>query len=147
MPPDNWWVKLCDFGISKNLEDGIRDSTLKGTLDYMAPELLDDQRSHLPRDNQAADIWALGEIVVRILTGDQTFQPRQMVWRYVQNDEPFPLERLYANGIQDNVCQFVMSLMMASPEARLTSENALRHEWMTLYESPSLDPLIPQFTK
>jgi len=39
-PPNDWWVKIADFGISKRIEDGLGvTNTLQGTPGYIAPEL------------------------------------------------------------------------------------------------------------
>ncbi|KAF2463303.1 kinase-like protein [Lindgomyces ingoldianus] len=142
MPPDNWWIKLCDFGISKNLADDFTKSTVKGTLAYMAPELLekvDSVKERNSRNNQAADMWALGEIVVRMLTGEPTFTSPLMLLKYVERSPPLPLERLEELQITDEACLFVRSLMKVPPEERLTSQEALRQNWMSIYESPVLE--------
>ena len=39
-PPEHWWVKIGDFGLSKRAEEELAvSSTLKGTLGFLAPEL------------------------------------------------------------------------------------------------------------
>jgi serine/threonine protein kinase len=132
---------LCDFGISKNIAEGLSESTVKGTRQYMAPELLEyiePSKDTGSRSNQAADMWALGEIAVRMLTGEQTFPKPPMLWEYVKNPDKFPLDRL--PGLDNNVCQFIMGVMMLRPEKRLTSEQALQQAWMRAYESPSFNP-------
>jgi serine/threonine protein kinase len=48
-------IKLCDFGVSRNLTaDMIKDQI--GTPAYMAPEI----HQRLPFVGWAADVWALG---------------------------------------------------------------------------------------
>ncbi|KAL9622126.1 MAG: hypothetical protein Q9160_003469 [Pyrenula sp. 1 TL-2023] len=138
MPPDRWWIKLCDFGISKGLDDGLTDSTLKGTMPYMAPELLDPAKDSHPRNGQAADMWALGEIISRMLTGEPTFKSQPLLWNFVQNLENFPLDRFRLCGIENHICELITSIMTARPEDRMTSEDALQTEWMKIYETPSL---------
>jgi serine/threonine protein kinase len=40
MPPEHWWVKIGDFGISKRVEEGLTTSSiLKGASGFLAPEL------------------------------------------------------------------------------------------------------------
>ena len=78
--PD-WWVKIGDFGISKRAEEGLTAlRTLNGTPGFLAPELLaqfglfDDSDFDMSEEyTVAVDIWSLGEIVFRALTGTQAF--------------------------------------------------------------------------
>jgi len=57
------FVKLCDFGFAKVVVDG-RTYTRCGTPEYTAPEMLLNEGV-----NQACDWWALGVLVVEMLTG------------------------------------------------------------------------------
>ncbi|KAJ5371668.1 hypothetical protein N7517_003674 [Penicillium concentricum] len=60
-PPDDWWVKIADFGISKRIEDDIgKSTTMKGTKGYIAPEVYKLIESGTP---YAVDIWAAGEVM------------------------------------------------------------------------------------
>lgn len=142
MPPDSWWIKLCDFGISKNLADDYTQSTVKGTLAYMAPELLekvDSEKERNSSNHQAADMWALGEILVRILTGEPTFQSPVMLLKHVASSRPIPLGCLEQHQITEDARIFIASLLRIPPEERLTSREALLHNWMSIYESPVLE--------
>lgn len=58
-------IQLIDFGLSKWLSIGSRTTTLCGTLNYMAPEVL----SREPYGH-AADWWSLGIVTCRMLTGE-----------------------------------------------------------------------------
>ncbi|TPX47640.1 hypothetical protein SeMB42_g00411 [Synchytrium endobioticum] len=60
-------VKLCDFGLSKEIFD-TTTQTPCGTIGYTAPEILQDQRY-----NFEVDIWSLGCVLYTILCGFQPF--------------------------------------------------------------------------
>lgn len=59
------YIRLTDFGLSDMEEDTI---TTRGTLQYMAPEVLNNQLS-----GKAVDWWALGALLYEMLTGEPPF--------------------------------------------------------------------------
>lgn len=65
-------VKILDFGIAKSLEEGDADLTatgsICGTAAYVAPEYL-----HDPTPSRAADVYAVGLILLEMLTGKRAF--------------------------------------------------------------------------
>lgn len=60
-------VKLADFGTSKPMDQDSIVSGLKGTPNWMAPEVIKSQI--LPRGWLQADVWSVGCTVVEMLTG------------------------------------------------------------------------------
>ncbi len=59
-------IKLIDFGIAKQLSlTSNRDTLVMGSPLWMAPEQLDGRKSVSP----ATDVWALGLLAYRLLTG------------------------------------------------------------------------------
>ena len=60
-------VKLCDFGVSGNVDDTRWTSDARGTIRYMAPELFDRKLT------KKADIWAIGCIVLQFITGKRPY--------------------------------------------------------------------------
>lgn len=60
-------VKLADFGTSKPMDQDSVVSGLKGTPNWMAPEVI---RNQLRQGGwQRADVWSVGCTVVEMLTG------------------------------------------------------------------------------
>ncbi len=133
-PPDPWWVKLSDFGISKRAADNFAaSSTLKGTLRYMAPELLGFVESGGESDTrnaQAADMWALGEIVFQMLTKEPTFKNMNLLSTYIRSPEGFPSAILRDHDVSEAGINFISSIMQPKPEARQTAAQALLQAWM-----------------
>lgn len=66
---DAGYIQLVDFGISKQLDGaGSKTRSIRGTPEYMAPEMLKKQGYSLQ-----IDWWALGTICFELLTGQAPF--------------------------------------------------------------------------
>jgi len=130
MPPnEKWWLVLADFGISKRVDPGNEPSAAD---DFMAPELLRSTNGDaLERisDFKAADMWALGEIIVRMLTGEATFQNPRELMEYCSG-KPFPFDRpsLFITATGKD---FISSLMAVHPKERLSTSQCIEHRWMS----------------
>ncbi|UYV66224.1 STK17B [Cordylochernes scorpioides] len=57
-------VKLCDFGISRVLSEGVEVREIIGTPDYVAPEIL-----HYNPISLATDMWSVGVLAYVLLSG------------------------------------------------------------------------------
>ncbi|KAF2103106.1 kinase-like protein [Rhizodiscina lignyota] len=131
-PPAEWWVKLGDFGISNRAADRGGPSTVKGTLEFMAPELLgfgQPANDSQPYDYQPADMWALGEIGFRMLTGERTFKNLRALGDYCRGVDQYPSGRLVPSAGPDGV-QFAMNLMAVDANRRMKASEALQHPWL-----------------
>lgn len=135
--PD-WWVKIGDFGISKRAEEGVTAlRTLKGTPGFFAPEmlvqlgLLDGNDLLISEEYTVAiDIWSLGEIAFRALTGKQPFPTIKSLGTYIKGTSSFPIDVLHAHGVSSECCDLLKSLMALMPKDRLTAREALGHVWI-----------------
>jgi serine/threonine protein kinase len=52
-------TKLADFGWSNYLNGQIKRTTYCGTLDYLAPEMIEKDHKH----DQGVDLWAIGVLI------------------------------------------------------------------------------------
>lgn len=141
MPPGRpWWVKISDFGLSKNIQQSrALPSNVCGTLGFLAPELLGfntpgDQLSQLEKW-KAADIWAFGETVYRLLTGVSSFGDSiQDLGQYVRYKTEFPREALWKSKISPGGIDFLRHCMAPCPIDRPSATAAVGlSRWPTSY--------------
>ncbi|GFG30472.1 hypothetical protein Cfor_12781 [Coptotermes formosanus] len=62
-------VKIGDFGLSTRTENGERKTTMCGTPNYIAPEILE-KKGH----GQEVDVWSIGCIMFTLLVGKPPFE-------------------------------------------------------------------------
>jgi uncharacterized protein (DUF433 family) len=87
--------KVTDFGLAKRLREGTgttQTGAVLGTPEYMAPEQAAGRKDVGP----AADVWALGAILYRLLTGRPPFHAATPLDTLVQvlEQEPVPPREL-----------------------------------------------------
>ncbi len=88
-------VQLIDFGFAKKLYDDEWLEDFCGTPNYIAPEIVSRDKSY---DPMPADIWALGVVLYRLLTGKFPFECKfQLLY-------PNPLKLKMKTKITQNKC-------------------------------------------
>jgi serine/threonine protein kinase len=130
-----WWVKLTDFGISKRVEAPVAGNpTFCGTPGYMPPEMirhllgLSSQGVSLPPDYPAGDMWSLGVMMFRILTGSDPFPSMPDVLIYCDDDaRPFPVTPLVSERISPPAMAFARTLLHPMCAQR---QEAIGHVWI-----------------
>ena len=63
---------ICDFSLSRSVNSSEPNSTIRGVLPFIAPEVF-----HNGKFTQKSDIYALGIIMYLIATGDPPFRDRE----------------------------------------------------------------------
>ncbi|MFE1943800.1 protein kinase domain-containing protein [Streptomyces massasporeus] len=112
--------KVIDFGISRPMDSELRTETgrLIGTPPFMAPE-----QFRRPREvGPAADIFALGSVMVHAATGRGPFDSDSpyIVAYQVVHDEPD------LTGVPDEVAPLVLRCLAKEPEERPTPDELMR---------------------
>ncbi|KAH7162041.1 hypothetical protein B0J13DRAFT_600777 [Dactylonectria estremocensis] len=116
-PPDHWSIKLCDFGLSKPI-DQTTSLGIRGTPGFLPPELLGYTVDPKSTDPCLGDIWCLGELIFLTLTGKLSAycNIKSQTLRDSQASEP--------------AIEFVMALMQVDPSKRSSAQKASTHRWM-----------------
>jgi serine/threonine-protein kinase len=121
-------VKVIDFGIAKSLLSKTvvtQGERVLGSPRYMAPEQLKASRNTDTR----ADVWALGAILFRLLTGHTPFEQRDMLdlIRAITK-EPAPLLRSLRPDLPEDLEAVVARCLVANPEQRIPSVGELARD-------------------
>lgn len=134
--PDNVFihqmkVKLGDFGLSTKLADSTsKTNIICGTPNYIAPEILN-EKYYGPE----VDIWSLGVLVYTMLIGYPPFETKDIKTTY---DRIKRCDYSYPSHIElsKETKHFIARCLDLNPETRITSEEVLKHPFLTEYPIP-----------
>ena len=66
------YPRICDLGLSQSVNSHKSDSTIRGVLPFIAPEVF-----HTCKFTQKSDVYSFGIIMYLIATGEPPFRDRQ----------------------------------------------------------------------
>ncbi|WIA19038.1 hypothetical protein OEZ85_003698 [Tetradesmus obliquus] len=128
---EDGYVKMADFGFVKKVLPGQRTSTLCGTPEYLAPELIVGE-GHW----QAADWWSLGVLAFELVAGAPPFmhEDRMVMYRRIV-DGVFSCPPHFSAELRD----FVKQLLVRKPAYRLGQGaggvgDIKRHAWFAGFD-------------
>jgi serine/threonine protein kinase len=133
-------VKLGDFGWCCDTQFTARRMTFCGTLEAMAPEILENEPHGV-----MADIWALGIVLFQLLTGTVPFQPgpagiTEDFKQTVQRAEVRLPEDVPRNAAVDDL---LPRLMKPKPQDRAEPKEVLAHPWFQVAATNGQRPALP----
>lgn len=123
-------VKIADFGLSKFFSPETVLSTMCGSPQYVAPEVLgvgDGLKEYSP----AVDMWSVGVILFILLSGYSPFDDDNdaVLFEKIKSgnyDADDPIWDRVSNEAKD----IVAKLLTVDASKRLTAEQALQHPWV-----------------
>jgi response regulator RpfG family c-di-GMP phosphodiesterase/serine/threonine protein kinase len=110
-------AKLLDFGLARYYPQGVTEpGTVLGTLDYMAPEQVQDAHSVDIR----ADLYALGGTMYWCLTGEPPFPPKGNVVQELTTrlTQQAPSARAKRPGVPADLDAVMRKMMALAPKDR-----------------------------
>ncbi|PWN50924.1 hypothetical protein IE53DRAFT_74330 [Violaceomyces palustris] len=149
---DRMNVKIGDFGLAALLKyPEERKKTVCGTPNYIAPEVLYDQKEG---HSFEVDVWSVGVILYTLLVGKPPFQTSdvQKIYDKIRkNDYVIPAEANVSPEAQDLIRQ----ILTRKPSARPTLVEIMNHPWfqsgtIPLYipsSAVNAEPFIPQLSR
>ncbi|KAG8187954.1 hypothetical protein JTE90_027724 [Oedothorax gibbosus] len=114
-------LKIADFGWSVHAPSSRR-TTLCGTLDYLAPEMLDNKPY-----NEKVDLWCLGVLCYEFLVGKPPFEAECTKATYAL------IRRVavrYPHHVSAEARDFINGLLKKDPAERMSVEDVLQHPWV-----------------
>lgn len=116
-------IKICDFGVSKQVKSGERMTEQCGTPAYIAPEILRDKGY----EGFNVDIWSAGVVLFAMLYGTVPFKANNM----------HELHKLIIKGkytlkedISEEARDLLKKLLEPDPRLRISIPNIYKHPWM-----------------
>lgn len=120
-------LKIMDFGLS-SVEDFTDPVVgLFGSIDYVSPEALSQDRI-----THKADIWSLGVILYILLSGYPPFiaQPNRPKQQLIMHGQ-FSFHEKTWKSISSSAKQLISNLLKVDPRMRPTAQEVLEHPWVT----------------
>ena len=137
-------LKIGDFGLAAKLDyDEEKKTTICGTPNYIAPEILD---NHNKGHSFQVDVWSLGVVMFTMLVGKPPFEDvdvKSTYQRIRDNAYSFP-DSLYVSSAAKNLIQ---SILRHDPKSRPTVFDILNHPWFAHNMPPPLPPTIASLNR
>ena len=116
-------VKICDFGVSKRIQENELMIDHCGTPGYIAPEIYKNKGY----EGFQCDIWSAGVTLYYMLSGSQPFRAyslKDMEKKVVKGD----FEEI--KDISDEANDLIKKMLVVDPDKRITINEILNHPWL-----------------
>uniref|UniRef100_A0A8D0KNS5 Death-associated protein kinase 2 n=1 Tax=Salvator merianae TaxID=96440 RepID=A0A8D0KNS5_SALMN len=120
-------IKLIDFGLAHEIEDGVEFKNIFGTPEFVAPEIVNYEPLGL-----AADMWSIGVITYILLSGASPFlgETKQETLANITAVN-YEFDEEFFSHTSDLAKDFIRKLLVKDTRKRLTIQEALAHPWIT----------------
>ncbi|PRP78026.1 serine/threonine kinase 3-like [Planoprotostelium fungivorum] len=129
-------VKIADFGVSKQLDDSGKCSTLTGSPYWMAPEVLIIRGREY---SYKADVWSLGVTCIEMSTGvppQSGATPAQAMRRIPMQAAPKLPQKTDGTQWNENYIDFLTKCLEKDPKNRMDAQEILNHSFFAEVKLP-----------
>lgn len=127
-------IKLADFGWSNFFNSDRTRMTYCGTLDYLAPEMIN-QQGH----TTSLDLWNLGVLLFELLTGGAPFQASNQAAMF---EKILKVRITFPKNFPPLAKDLILKLLKANPDERIPLVEVMVHPWMQTHQ-----PIRPTITQ
>ncbi|KAJ2679284.1 hypothetical protein GGI25_001640 [Coemansia spiralis] len=123
-------IKIGDFGLATKIDDGsMEPTTMCGTPSYISPEIMARQPYGFE-----SDVWAIGCLLVTLLTGAQPFRGVKHITDDVVSRISLP------HSTSPEARSLVRALLRIDPRQRIRSQDLLAHSYNALQDGARILP-------
>ncbi|XP_055951124.1 aurora kinase C-like isoform X1 [Argiope bruennichi] len=131
----NGELKIADFGWSVHAPSSRR-TTLCGTLDYLAPEMIENKTY-----DEKVDLWCLGILCYEFLVGKPPFEASNMHTTYSLIRS---VALRFPSFVSAEAQDFISRLLKKEPSERMSVDNVLKHPWVLKHTAEEQLPTSAQ---
>ena len=119
-------IKLCDFGVSKQIHKGMLLKDKCGTPAYIAPEILSSDNDN-GYEGPPVDMWSSGVVLYAMLSGTVPFKPANLkeLNKIMMKGEYSPIQ-----DISKEATHLISGLLELDPKKRFTIDKVMNHPWL-----------------
>jgi serine/threonine-protein kinase SRK2 len=144
-------LKICDFGYSKHAVNDSQPKSVKGTIAYLAPEVVLCNFNKAKYDGRQSDIWSCGVMLYLMLMGAYPFQDgtnpamfSKTVKKIVTADYVIPESIPLSSECKD----LIRRIFVVNPGMRINLDQIKTHPWFVRnlpleLQQGNLNPSIP----
>jgi len=126
-------IKIADFGLAKEFEEGKLLFGVCGTPGYMAPEMV-----HFEGYSKKADVFSMGVILYILLCGFPPFGDDDFEWQFLSPEW---------DGISAGAKDLVKKMLAIKPTDRPDIDQCLQHEWLRTTDDRNMKEAIDALKK
>ena len=126
---DNDKVKLCDFGWCAKISNEQNRNTYCGTLEYMAPEMVNEQQY-----NKAIDIWSLGILLYELIHNYSPFRASNANNKEEIVNNIKKHEITFKANVSKECKELINAMLCANDNERITIEDIFVSDFVKKYE-------------
>ncbi|XP_062854790.1 obscurin [Trichomycterus rosablanca] len=136
--PDREGLKICDFGLSQEIDPSRHQYSVFGTPEFVAPEIV-----HQEPVTTKTDIWSVGVVAYLCLMGHCPFfgeNDRATLVKVAEGVLYWDMPEITSRSEQAQ--DFLHRVLQPEPEMRPSASECLSSEWLQgSFEDEELDPI------
>lgn len=126
-------IKIADFGLSTNNNNGSLMQTMCGSPLYMSPEIIEHQKY-----TAKSDLWSIGIIIYQLIYHQHPFQDCRNFAELTQKIKSEPIRYPKKPALDNLTMDLLEGLLNKNPHNRMNWQDFFNHPWFSHNPSSNL---------